>query len=890
MKEHSFSKKFVIVDGHALIHRAYHAIPAFTTEDGLMVNAVYGFFSILLKVLSDIEPTHFVVSFDVGGGTFRNEVYTEYKATREKADDDLYNQIPLIQEVLKDAGVVIYSKKGYEADDVIGTIVKEIEEKYSDTQCIIVTGDKDLLQLVSIQTNVYLLKTGMSNFLLFDPKKVKEVLGFGPELLVTYKALRGDSSDNIPGIVGVGDKTAKIILDHAKTVGEIYRQIQDEASILVSVLSKKMREKIIDGKESAEMSYTLAKIDQFVPSLNFDIEKTVSTVINYKKLEEAFRRFEFFSLIKRLPGEKKVRKEHIEKTVSRVSAENVEIFLSLLEQETVFVCKEVVDGGVVSGYIEGMIFVFEKSGMHYLDFSYCKPADRARVFAHLTNSNISVVGHNVKELVKVILQEKQQAPTHIFDIMIASYIVKANSRAHDLPALILRELDIQIVEQKQQTLFGADIEGLAKQYQYVFELYHHYQTALKRTKQESLFQEVEMALIPVLAQMELHGISIDAPYLSDMSVEIHKQLDQLTQNIYQLAGKEFNVASSVQLREILFVELALPTRGIKKGKTGYSTAAAELEKLRGEHEIIEYIETFRELSKLQNTYIDVLPTLVNKKTGRIHTTFNQSVTATGRLSSSDPNLQNIPIRTEAGKKIRKAFVAASGTVFIAADYSQIELRVVASLSKDKKMLEIFHRDEDIHTATAAIIHGVGIADVTPELRRSAKEINFGVLYGMGAYGLSARTGLSVVQSQEFIDAYFAGFSGVKTYLDTVLEEAKESGYVETLLGRRRYVPELHAKNRQIRTSGERMAINMPVQGTAADMMKLAMIAVYKKIAPFGDKVKMLLQVHDEIVLEVKESLAEKIARLVEKEMECVVDMDVPIKVEAHIGKDWGELK
>ena len=484
--------------------------------------------------------------------------------------------------------------------------------------------------------------------------------------------------------------------------------------------------------------------------------------------------------------------------------------------------------------------------------------------------------------------------------MIASYLLNSSTRAHDLKAIALRELGRELpAGSDQASLFGVDPNIVARELEISFDVYEIYKKQLEDSEDLGLFTDVEMALVPVLADMELNGVAIDSKMLGGLSDEVHKEIEKLQKKIYKEASEEFNVASSVQLREILFEKMELPTEGIKKGKTGYSTAASELEKLREIHPIIEHIEDFRELEKLRNTYIDVLPGLVNKKTGRIHSSFNQAVTTTGRLSSSEPNLQNIPIRTDLGRKVRESFVAEPGNVLVVADYSQIELRIVASLAKDKKLIEIFERGEDVHSATAAVINNVDLKDVTKEMRSAAKGVNFGVLYGMGAFGLASRTGITNWEAKEFIKKYFEGFSQVKKYLDNTLKNAQKDGYVETLFGRRRYIPELMSGNYMLKSAGERMAINMPVQGTAADLMKMAMIAVQKKLDNGGtsrdlsvrrDDIKMILQVHDEIVLEVKKDLADDVAKLVKEEMENVAKLRVPIDVHVEVGKRWGKLK
>ena len=566
-----------------------------------------------------------------------------------------------------------------------------------------------------------------------------------------------------------------------------------------------------------------------------------------------------------------------------------------------------VGGDALVSDIRGFIFVIPQKTF-FLDVASFRASKSdaalltrlgAEVFAR---SELHLIGHDIKKLLKVLLTRGIAVKARLFDVMIASYVINSSTRAHDVTSILLREFssdaadsldDVSEKKKSQQTaLFGEDPAEAAQEAEMILQVYAKYDKKLEDMDNLGLFEKIEMALIPVLARMELYGVAIDTAMLKQLSSDFDSEVQQLTKAIWKEAGQEFNIASSVQLRDMLFITMGLPTDGIKKGKTGYSTAAPELEKLREASPIIPLIEQYREVTKLQNTYVDVLPQLIDKKTGRIHTSFNQAVTTTGRLSSSDPNLQNIPIRTELGKKIRDAFVAESGNVLIVADYSQIELRIVASLAKDKHLIDIFQKGEDVHKATAAIIHGVPLDKVTKEMRHSAKEINFGVLYGMGAHGLSWRAGIPRWQAQEFIDQYFHQFSGVKAYVNQTLKFAKKEGYVETLFGRRRYIPELASSNFQLRSAGERMAVNMPVQGTAADVIKLAMIALDEEIQKkySNNDVKLILQVHDELVLEVKKGLEHAVSALVKKTMEEVVKLRVPVEVHVSIGKRWGELK
>jgi len=861
----------------------------------------------LLKVLQELKPDYLAVSFDVSGPTFRDQVYDKYKAQRVKADQDLYDQIPLVYQVVEAFGIPIYTKQGFEADDVIGTIVKKLSAVSRQLTAIIVTGDMDMLQLVDGgRVKVYELRKGLSDIVIFDAAKVKEKYGFGPERVVDYKALCGDASDNIPGVRGVGEKTAKELIEKIGGVEEIYKNIRNtKTTKLRNEFSASVVKKLEDGEKDAKMSKELATIRRDVPGLKFSVQGSAFNVqrLDYEKIKDLFAKFEFFSLRKRIPGasanpeaEISNQKSGIHAVRSRklimVTAENQGQFLGTIKNAKEFVCREVLSGREVStAELLGLVFVLGGQG-YYVSGKW--EMGNGKWLTIFSDPKKTLVGHDLKQLIKVLRLRGVEVKNKLFDVMVASYVANSSTRAHDLKSLALRELNQELpVGSEQTSIFGVDPRVAAEELCLIEALYRRLAAALEKFGGRGLFTDIEMKLIPVLAEMELNGVAIDAKKLAGLSTEVAKEIRGVSAKIYDEAGETFNISSSVQLRDILFDRLKLPAADIKKGKTGYSTAVSELEKLRGAHPIIGMIEEYRELEKLRNTYIDVLPALVNKKTGRIHTSFNQTVAATGRLSSSDPNLQNIPVRTELGREVRAAFVAAPGYTLLAADYSQIELRIVASLAQDKKLMEIFAKGEDVHTATAAAINGVPLEKVTRAMRYGAKEVNFGVLYGMGAFGLSWRAGIPQAQAKEFIDKYFEQFAGVKKYIDQTIKFAREEGYVETLFGRRRYLPELKADNFQLRAAGERMAINMPVQGTAADLMKLAMIKVHENIKTLKHKnsdVKMILQVHDELVFEVKKGLEDEVGRMVKEAMEKVTELRVPIEVRVSVGERWGELK
>lgn len=888
--------KLAIIDGNAIIHRAYHALPPLTTKDGTIVNAVYGFISILLKVLKDVKPTHLVVTFDLAGPTFRDDLYKEYKATRVKADQELYDQIPLVHDAVRAFNIPIFEVQGFEADDVIGTIAKKPD---ADTENIIVTGDLDAAQLVDDHTFVYLLRKGITDTVMMDEKEVKAKYGLTPKQIVDYKSLKGDASDNIPGVKGIGEKTAVELLQKYESLDGVLTAADNKRAALAPSVRKKLQ----DGKKDAELSHQLAAIRMDVP-LAFDMKDAALRTTDWHKVAAMLQRFEFTSLLKRLPTQEfgtlaedaktKKRDTPRPKIIIAQTKKDIDDALRRAHAEPVIGMHAIAGEGDRITAPPAAIIVCVKNDGIVIPWDRCDDAQRAVIRNVLQTK--TVVGHDLKRVFFVIPDAAKggdpgSSNIHLFDIMVASYLMDPGTRAHDVATILLKSVGVQIDTNKREGLFGVDYEQAAHELVLLTSLYPTFKNQLQAAHLTTLFEDIEMPLIPVLARMEHHGVKIETKTLAKLSEHITDRIEKLTKRIYALAGSEFNIASPQQFGEVLYEKLRLPTFGVKRGKTGLSTAAAELEKLRHLHPIIPLVEEYREITKLQNTYVDALPALINPKTGRVHTTFNQTIAATGRLSSSDPNLQNIPIRTELGREIRKAFVAEPGNVLISADYSQIELRVVAALSKDKKMMEIFERGEDIHTATAAAIHHVPLAEVTKEMRRAAKEVNFGIIYGMQAFGLAARTGISQAEAKDFIDSYFMAFSGMKKYLEETISFGKTHGYVETLFGRRRYVPELKAGNIHLRNAGERMAVNHPVQGTAADIIKKAMIAVDEKIRQsWNGDVKMILQVHDELVFEVPEKRAKEIAPALQEIMRNAVRLDVPIDVSVGIGKNWGGTK
>ncbi|HOZ36898.1 MAG TPA: DNA polymerase I [bacterium] len=947
-------EKIAIIDANAIVHRAFHALPPLMTKDGVLVNAVYGFANILLKVLKDIKPEYVAVCFDVSKDTFRREMYQEYKAQREKQPDELYSQIELVKEMIKAFNMPIFSVKGYEADDLIGTIVTETQ-KHRNTKTrieienIIVTGDMDTLQLVDDKTKVYTLKKGIADTMIYDDEAVRERYGFGPEAMIDYKALRGDPSDNIPGVKGIGEKTATELIKEFGTLEGVYAYI-DKFQVPSSKLqinsksqitnSKNLKikgavlGKLMEHKKEAFLSKELATIKKDVP-IGFDLEECRVRPFDAPRIVELFQAWNFKSLIARIPmvekeltrgqvslfdNNKKIEETEGEREEFEIRAgyilidseEKLEKFLQELGKQKIFAIDTETNGlDPFQADLIGVSFSWEEGKGYYLpmgrNFQFSISNFQllfSRLREILFNEGIKKIGHNIKFDMETLAGAGLELKGVEFDTMVASYLLNPGSRQHNLDAVVFTEFGYEMTPieyligkgKNQITMDQVDIKRVAdyaiEDADYTWRLYKRLDKQLVKNNLRDLMDKIETPLIPVLAGMEKNGMLVDVKFLNKMNREVGERVVELEKQIYKLAGRQFNVRSPLQLKEILFDEMGISKLGLAKTKTGISTAASELDKLQGAHPIIDLILEHRELSKLKSTYTDSLPELINSKTGRIHTSFNQTVTATGRLSSSEPNLQNIPIRTELGKKIRQAFVAPKGKKIVAVDYSQIELRVAAAMSGDPKMLAAFKNKEDIHRRTAAEVFGVKPEEVIPEMRRKAKEVNFGVLYGLGARGLAQRTGTSYEEAMLFIERYFDVFSKLKEYLEETIEQAHESEYVETLFGRKRYLPEINAEHQQMRAAAERMAVNQPLQGTAADLMKLAMVEVAVAIRSevILKDVKMILQVHDELVFEAPEKTAEAAGKRIKEIMENVHKFKCPIVAEMSVGENWGECK
>lgn len=868
------AKILVLLDGNALIHRAYHALPPLTTKKGELVNAAYGYTMTLLSVLEKFKPEYIAASFDLAGPTFRDEMYKEYKATRVKAPDDLYAQIPRVKEVTRAFNIPIYEKEGFEADDCVGTLARQAERE--NVEVIIVTGDSDALQLVTPGVKVFMLRKGIKDIVLYDEKAVVEKYGFTAVQIPDYKGLAGDSSDNIPGVTGIGAKTATDLLKEFGTLENIYARLSD--------VKESVRKKLEADKDNAFLSKELGAIDTEAP-VTLDLPACVSKDFDRETVTKLFQELGFFSLIKRLPGsseESGITNEESGKTKKgkKIKAKN----LSTKEELEKFLGKAN-EVAVYAKRSEGTLF---GTGIESLHISVAKESeanivwnDETKIFLKefLEDENRKKIVYDGKKLLHIFEKENVSMRGIVSDVMLMAYLLNSGGNV-ELPYLVLEELG------EEEVVFPAE-KLLILREAYDKRIDDVSATQEKGKTLRQVFEAIEMPLLSVLYEMEKNGILLNTEKFRALSDELAKELATLEKDIYTFAGREFNINSPKQLSEILFQDLKIPTTNIKKTKTGISTASTELLKLQ-EYPIVAKIESYRELFKLKTTYLDALPVLVEND-GRLHTIFHQAVAATGRLSSSDPNLQNIPARNSWGERVRGAFEAEKNCVFVGVDYSQIELRVMAHLSGDDALVSAFRKGEDVHTTTASVVYKVKPEDVTADMRRQAKVFNFGIMYGMGAFGLSQAAQIDQKVAAEFIVTYFKKFSGVAKFIEGMKQGAREKGYVETELGRRRYTPEIGSTNVQVARAAERMAINMPIQGLAADIMKLSMLAAEKLVKEYSGDVKMVLQVHDELIFEVKEGRAAEFAEKVKAVMESAYPLRVPLTVQVSIGKNWGEI-
>lgn len=875
----STPKKFIILDGNSLLHRAWHAIPPLTTKDGLVVNAAYGFTNVIEKMMSVYKPDYLAVAWDLPGGTFRHEMEPEYKATREKKPDELFAQIPIIQEILAAYGVPSLSLKGYEADDILGT-VSQLNEADADLETLIVTGDLDSLQLVSPKTKVVFFVKGLSEVKIYDEAAVKARYGLRPTQLIDLKTLLGDASDNLKGVPGIGAKTATSLLESYASLDGILAALQDGS--LPETYAKKLK-----GQEKTiEHMKTLVTIVRHVPLKGFDIEQTVTSNPDVVKLRELFRRYEFKMLLKKYDADSTTQtpdssSRQAESNVVRGRKHTLTAVKSLsdLGNKRVALMVESKATDLFGGGI-ATLSVSDGEGVYVAN----EPSQSTlQELGQFLQTAKVIVAHDIKVIMHALQRvdldsAKIFEQTEFIDTMLAAYLVSSSTRDYGF---------VEVVHDYLGKTVNSNTSA-HDQSQLLMALAEILMTRLETDKLAVLYRDIEAPLVRVLFAMERDGILVDKKKLNELSETFATTLDGLTHKIYKLAGKEFNINSPAQLAEVLFVHLGLPTKGIKKTKNGFSTAAPELEKLAEAHDVIPLIEGYREVAKLKSTYADSLPECIAAD-GRIHTTFNQTIAATGRLSSINPNLQNIPIRSELGLEIRKAFVADKGKVLLSADYSQIELRLAAHMAHDQSFIETFKDGTDIHKRTAAEVWEIAEDKVTKDQRAAAKAVNFSILYGVGARSLARATKMSFNEAKQFIERYFEVHPAIAAYMDAMKLKAKTDGYVETLFGRRRYLPDANSSMPQLVAAAERMAINMPIQGTQADILKIAMIKVFDYLKTANLNAKMLLQVHDELVFEVSEAEAAELEKQVRQIMSSVIDLSVPLVVDVATAKRWGEI-
>lgn len=842
------TKRLAIIDGKSVFYRGYYAMPGLSTKDGTPTGGVFGFASLAIELIKKLEPDYVAVAWDKPKTNIRKrrELYPEYKAGRKPAPPDFYEQIPILHELLDAFGWPLYELDDYEADDIMGAFAKQAEAKGIET-CLL-TSDLDVLQLVGPLTHVYAMKSGLANIELYNPENFEKKYGLDVEQFLDLKALKGDSSDNIPGVPGVGEKTAVQLLQEYKTLDNIYEHLADIKPTLAAKLQA--------GKESAYLSKEVARIWTDAPvELDWDIADVNDC--DLQKVADILRELEFHSLIKRLP---KNMQQMADTSLYFHEADEVNL------KEVAWPKQPAIDGPIVlhvSGDELWASFTQET-------VSKAKIKDIPSSFWRAVEFGI-VISYDVKQLYHTLAEHDVKVRfSEVHDVRQAAFLLEPLRRDRSLGGLLGGELANPLEEVAATwQIYGWQVKAFEE-----------------KPKIADIAKRFDFPLIYHLFMMEHQGIKIDPSILKKMSKELGEKHAKLEQEMYSIAGYEFNIGSPAQLSEVLFTKLQLPTTGIKKGKTGYSTGQKELDKLRGQSPIIELIEQTRELAKLKNTYVDTLPELIDKD-NRLHTTFNQDVAPTGRLNSVNPNLQNIPIRSEIGKKIRDAFIPEKGNVFVSADYSQFELRLAAVLADDKELIKDFNSDLDIHAKTASDVYGIPLDKVTKNQRRDAKVINFGIMYGMSPHGLSAATGMSFVDAKKFIDSYFELRKPIRKYIDDTLEKAKTEGYVETFYGRRRPTPDVNSSNFMVREAGKRAAMNMPIQGTEADLMKLAMIKVDEEIDGLG---LQILQIHDSILVECPKENAEEVGKILKETMENIApELKIKLKVDISIGKNWGEV-
>ncbi|GAA0090750.1 DNA polymerase I [Paraclostridium bifermentans] len=872
-------KTLIIIDGNSIVNRAFYALPDLTNKKGLHTNAIFGFTNMLFKLIDTYKPTHISVAFDKKAPTFRHLEYKEYKAGRKKMPDELKQQLEPLKNLLDAFNINRLEIEGYEADDIIGTVSLKAEQ--DGYKVYIVTGDKDAIQLASKTTTTLITKKGVGEVEEYDFNEVEEKYGMTPTQFIDLKGLMGDKSDNIPGVPGIGEVTGIKLI---KEFGSIENIIENIDSVKGSP-----RKKIEENKELAIMSKRLATIIRDVP-IDFDLEKLEFGNYDKSKLIEVFNELDFNSLIARLDS----------------NAEELKVIVNKLEDVKEFINKAKNSKKLILKTISKSGNILEKNIMQiYLsvdgeELFWADESQIDEIKELLVDEDLRVYGYNLKEDYIALRPYGISLSNIYFDIAIAEYLIDSSSSNYTYDSIAMNYFGQKI--KSSEELLGKGVK--AKKYEdlekeeldntigsivyLVGKVTPKMEEKLVNMDMDGLFYHVEMPLVEVLGYMEYEGVMVDKDKLIELGEEFKISIDKLEKDIYNLAGEEFNINSPKQLGVILFEKLELPV--IKKTKTGYSTNAEVLEHLSDKHEIIDKITEYRQIVKLKSTYVDGLINIINPISHRIHSSFNQTITTTGRISSTDPNLQNIPVRLELGRNIRKVFIADKGFKLVDADYSQIELRVLAHMSQDEHMIDAFNHNVDIHTKTASQVFGIDINDVTSEQRSAAKAVNFGIVYGISDFGLAKNLHIPVKEAKIYIDSYLNTYEDIKSYMDSTIEEAKEDGYVKTILNRRRYIPEIKSSNTILKNLGKRLAMNAPIQGSAADIIKIAMVNVYKKLEERDLKSKLVLQVHDELIIECIEEELEEVSKIVKDEMEHAVSMDVNLDVDLNTGDSWYETK
>lgn len=891
-------KRLFLIDGSAIAYRSYYAFirnPLINSK-GENTSAAFGFTNSMMKILREEKPDYIAMVFDTKAPTFRHELFKDYKSTRAKMPEEMVTQLPRIREVIEGMNLPVIEMDGYEADDVMGTLAAQAKKR--GLEVVLVTGDKDFLQLVNEDIKVLNPRKSGEEIELIDQNNVVDKFGVPAEKVVDVLGLMGDASDNVPGVPGIGEKTA---VELVKKFGNLENVLANADK----VARKNIRNNLKMHSEIARLSKKLVTIDTSVP-YELDLKKFERKEFDLPKLKEVFKELEFTTFLKEITKEET--KEKRRYAWVKNESEFKDFLDDLKKQKEIVLDTETTSLNPVEAELVGLSFCFKKGEAFYLPLGHEEKKDNLDLKVVLNglkkileDERIKKVGQNLKFDLEVLRQYNIDLKGIDFDTMIASYLLNPSEHQHNLGYLALKYLDHKMIPisdligtgKKQKSFALVSVED-ASEYScedvdYTLRLKELFQPELKEKALEKLFYEVELPLVEVLAEMELVGVWVDMDYLKNMSRSVQEDLNRLIGEIYALAGREFNINSTQQLSQVLFDHLKLPPMRKTEKKTALSTDFGVLEELAKIHPLPKLLLDYRQLSKLKSTYIDALPELISKKTGRIHTSFNQTVTATGRLSSSDPNLQNIPIRTELGKKIRKAFIPQSKDFLIlSCDYSQIEPRILAHFSEDKTLMTSFINDEDIHQRTASEVFGVPLSKVTPEQRRLAKTTNFSIMYGVSAYGLSQSTDMTPQEAQAFIDVYFKRYPKVKKYLEESINKAREMGYALTLFGRRRFIPEIESSNRRKREFAERVAINTPIQGSAADLIKIVMIEIFKELKKRKTKTEMILQVHDELVFEVFKEELNWVKEMVKDKMENTVKLKVPIKVDMKVGENWLE--